>query len=60
VTQISVPSAASVTVSVDQAIAAAPPPGTPPPTAPALVGPPVINVQPNNPMTPTDLSSGKP
>ena len=69
VTQISVPSAASVTVRVDQAVAAAPPlgttpptapVGTTPPTAPALVGPPVINVQPNNPMTPTDLSSGKP
>jgi len=59
VTQISVPSAASVTITVEQAIATAPPPGTPPPTAAALAGPPVINVQPN-PITPTDLSSGRP
>jgi len=58
VTQISVPSAASVTITVQQMIAAAPP-GTPPPTAPALAGPPIINVQPN-PITPTDLSSGRP
>ena len=60
VTQISVPSAASVTVSVDQAIAAAPPSGTPPTAATLPPAPTVINVQPNNPMTPTDLSSGKP
>ena len=60
VTQISVPSADSVTVRVDQAIAAAPPSGTSP-TAPTLPpAPTVINVQPNNPLTPTDLSSGKP
>ena len=58
VTQINVPSAASVTVTVQQALATAPP-GTPPSTAPALAGPPVINVQPN-PITPTDLSPGKP
>jgi hypothetical protein len=25
-----------------------------------MAAPPVINVQPNNPMTPTDLSTGKP
>ena len=59
VTQINVPSAASVTVTVQQALATAPP-GTPPSTAPAMAAPPVINVQPNNPMTPTDLSTGKP
>lgn len=59
VTQISVPSAASVTITVEQAISTAPPPGTPPPTAAALAGPPIINVQPN-PITPTDLSSGRP
>ena len=59
VTQISVPSAASVTVTVDQAIAAALP-GTPL-TAPALEsGPSSITVQPNNPITPTDVSTGRP
>jgi hypothetical protein len=46
-TQISVPTAASVRVRVEHALAAAPPLGTPPPTAPALAGPPVIHVQHN-------------
>ena len=59
VTQISVPSAASVTVTVEQAVAAAPPPsGTPPPAAPALAGPPIVTVQPT-PLTATDLSPKK-
>ena len=57
-TQISVPTAASVRVRVEHALAAAPPPGTPS-TAPMLVGPPIIHVQ-HHPLTPTDPSSGKP
>ena len=58
-TQISVPTAASVRVRVEHALAAAPPPGTPPPTAPALAGPPIIHVE-HHPLTPADSSSGKP
>ena len=46
-TQISVPTAASVRVRVEHALAAAPPLGTPSSTAPALAGPPVIHVQHN-------------
>jgi hypothetical protein len=58
-TQITVPTAASVRVRVEHALAAAPPPGTPPPTAPALAGPPIIHVE-HHPLTPADSSSGKP
>jgi hypothetical protein len=59
VTQISVPSAASVTVTVNQAVAAAPPPpGTPPP-APAAAPSIMVTPTPPSTITPSDLSSGK-